>query len=336
MRVTSGQRLGAEAWDRIVLAQSDGNLLQSWAWGELQARFGWAVERICFEDGAAGVCSLQRSRSRLAGRSEYYVPHGPVVPAWAREAVVSELVGRARREAGMVLRIEPKAPAGDPWPDLLASRGFRPEQPVQPLVTRLLDLTIDPDTLRASFKPKTRYNLGLAERKGVAVSTSENVGLFAELCATTARRQGIRLPQADYYRHLLEIFRPTDGARLYLAHHDARLLAGILVVRFGTTAHYLFGGSADDGRELMPNYLLHWTAMLEFRGLGCTTYDWWGIAKDPSPENPWFGLYRFKTGFGGKTVRYVGLYELPLRPRAWQWEMRLRKWKRRVRSLYTR
>ncbi len=336
MRVTSGERLGAATWDRIVLAQPDGNLLQSWAWGELQARFGWVVERICFEDGAAGVCSLQRSRSVLAGGGVYYVPHGPVVPAGARERVVGALADYARRKAGVVLRIEPKAPAGDPWPDLLTARGFRPEQPVQPLVTRLLDLTTDPETLRASFKPKTRYNLGLAERKGVAVTKSEDVALFADLCARTARRQRISLPQADYYRDLLAIFRPTDGARLYLAYHDRRALAGILVIRFGTTAYYLFGGSADDGRELMPNYLLHWTAMREFRRLGCTTYDWWGIAKDPSPENPWFGLYRFKTGFGGTTVHYVGLYELPIRPRAWQWEMRLRKWKRRLRSLYTR
>lgn len=336
MKVTSGRALGREAWDRLVMAQPEGNLLQGWGWGELQARFGWSIERLCFDDGTAGVCSLQRSRALVPGGFVYYIPHGPAVPASAREAVVDELASRVRRERGIVIRIEPKAPAGDEWEDLLGSRGFRQGQPVQPAVTQLLDLTQDPESLRGGFKAKTRYNLGLAERKGVVVSKSEDVGVFAELCAQTARRQGISLPREDYYRAILQIFGPSDTARLYLAHHDQRVLAGILVLRFGTTAYYLFGGTSDEGRELMPNYLLHWTAMIEFRAQGCKTYDWWGIAKDPSPENPWFGLFRFKTGFGGKAERYAGLFELPIRARAWRWETRARGWKQRFRSLYTR
>jgi len=85
-------------------------------------------------------------------------------------------------------------------------------------------------------------------------------------------------------------------------------------------------------RELMPNYLLHWRAMLDFRAMGCDTYDWWGIPEEPAPDHPWFGLYRFKTGFGGQTVRYIGLYEHVLRPGRLRLEQRLQQWKARIRA----
>lgn len=312
-----------------MLESQHGSLLQSWRWGELQSRFGWRVERLLFDDGTAGLCSLQLTRSIQPGGAIGYVPRGPAVPPSHRRPAVDELVRQAQAQRSLVLRIEPDAPAGDAWADLLAGSGFKPAPSVQPLVTSLVDLRPDPERLRASFKPKTRYNLGLSERKGVSVTESQDVAAFGRLSAATARRQRIHLPGADYYRSLLELFGPSH-ARMYVASHEGDLLAGILVARFGRTAYYLFGGSADAGRELMPNYLLHWRAMVGFRALGCEVYDWWGIPDDPTPDHPWFGLYRFKMGFGGTTVRYVGLHERALRPAAWGLERRLRKLKTRL------
>jgi lipid II:glycine glycyltransferase (peptidoglycan interpeptide bridge formation enzyme) len=175
--------------------------------------------------------------------------------------------------------------------------------------------------LKASFKPKTRYNLNLAERKGVKVSGSKDVDTFARLARQTANRQGIHLPGAAFYRAALELFGPTDSVRLYLAQHEGDILGGIMVFRFGKTAYYLYGGSSDIKRELM----------LDFRALGCETYDWWGVPEEPAPDHPWFGLYRFKTGFGGETVRYIGLYERVLRPLPHGLEARLQQLKSRIR-----
>ena len=327
MKTTAVPATAAAEWDRVLEAQG-GSLLQSWTWGELQSRFGWRVERWWFDDGATGLCSLQLTQARLPTGTIAYVPRGPAIVPAGRPAAVEELIGRARAQHALALRVEPEAPAGDTWADLLPAAGWRAAPPVQPLVTSLVDLRPGPDEVRASFKPKTRYNLGLSERKGVSVSQSVDVDGFARLSAATARRQGIHLPEAHYYRALLELF-GGDRARLYLASHEGRLLAGILVVRFARTATYLFGGSADEGRELMPNYPLHFRAMLDFKSLGCEVYDWWGLPDNPAPDHPWVGLYRFKMGFGGTTVRYVGLYERVLRRLAWGVETRLRKLKSR-------
>src|SRR5947209_2120934 len=157
-----------------------------------------------------------------------------------------------------------------------------------------------------------------------------DLATFARLATETGKRQGVRLPGVAYYQAALEIFGPSDEVRLYLADHEGDTLGGIIVFRFGKTAYYLFGGSGDRKRELMPNYLLHWHAMLDFRAMGCDTYDWWGIPEEPAPDHPWFGLYRFKTGFGGETVRYVGLYEHVLRSGPLKLERRLQQLKAKI------
>jgi lipid II:glycine glycyltransferase (peptidoglycan interpeptide bridge formation enzyme) len=328
--LSSGEALGQEAWDRLLLEQPEGNLLQSWTWGTLQSRFGWSIERLLFHQGRSGLCSLQRSSSVLPGGAIYYTPRGPVVQEPGRLQALDQLEQHARRGRGLVLRVEPNAPAGDEWPAFFEGRGYLHARAVQPEATRLLPISGSPESLRAAFKPKTRYNLSLAERKGVKVERSRDVVAFARMANDTARRQGIHLPGVPYYQACLDLFEPLDQVRLYLARHEGDALGGIMVFRFGKVAYYLFGGSTDHKRELMPNYLLHWQAILEFRELGCEVYDWWGIPEEPAPEHPWFGLYRFKTGFGGETIRYVGLYERQLRPAALRLDRGLTQLKTRI------
>ncbi len=329
--VTHGHALGQPAWDELLERQPEGNLLQSWHWGELQARFGWTVERLLLGNGEHGVCSLQRTTTLVPGGAVYYVPRGPAVIESARMPLLDELERRARAGGGVVLRLEPNDRVGDEWPAFFEGRDYRAGKPIQPQATQLLPIDRDPEALKASFKPKTRYNLNLAERKGVTVKASKDVATFARLAGDTARRQGIHLPGLAYYQAAIEIFEPADAVRLYLAEHEGDVLGGIMVFRFGKTAYYLFGGSTDLKRELMPNYLLHWQAFLDFRALGCDTYDWWGVPEEPAPDHPWFGLYRFKTGFGGETVRYIGLYERVLRPAVMTLETRAQQLKQRLR-----
>ena len=172
LAVTPGEQLGAQAWDTLLLAQPEGNLLQSWKWGELQSRFGWTVERLAFHAGRSGVCSLQRTASILPGGATYYVPRGPAVAERERLLVLDTLERRAAAGGGLVLRIEPNDLVGDEWPAFFEGRGFIKGKAVQPEATRLLRIDLDPESLKAGFKPKTRYNLNLAEKKGVRVRLS--------------------------------------------------------------------------------------------------------------------------------------------------------------------
>src|SRR5439155_1148749 len=182
-----------------------GYLLQSWKWGELQSRFGWRVERLAFHEGRSGVCSLQRSGSLYPGGAVYYVPRGPVVVERERLLVLDELERRAAAGRGLVLRVEPSAVVGDEWPAFFEGRGVVRAKAVQTEATRLVRSDVDPDSLNAGFKPKTRYNLNLAEKKGVRVRGSRDVATFARLAAETGKRQGIHLPGVGYYQAALDL-----------------------------------------------------------------------------------------------------------------------------------
>jgi peptidoglycan pentaglycine glycine transferase (the first glycine) len=237
LAVTPGERLGAQAWDEFLLAQPEANLLQSWKWGELQSRFGWSVERLLVHEGRSGVCSLQRSATLYPGGAIYYAPRGPVVAERDRLLVLDALEQRATAGRGLILRVEPNAQVGDEWPAFFEGRGFSRGKAVQPEATRLLRIDPDPESLKAGFKPKTRYNLNLAEKKGVTVRASRDVATFARLAADTGKRQGIHLPGVAYYQAALDLFGPSDEVRLYLAEHEGDILGGIMVFRFGKTAY---------------------------------------------------------------------------------------------------
>ncbi len=204
--------------------------------------------------------------------------------------------------------------------------GFQPSpHRVQPLTTIVVDLSGSEDAILARMKQKWRYNIRLSERKGVTVRAGGLADLPAiqVLMDATGARDGFGIHDAAYYRRATELFAP-DMMTWLLAEHEGNLLAAIAVFAFGRTAYYMWGASADDGRNVMPNHAVQWAAMRWARGRGCAAYDLWGVpdevGDDPAayadPES-WgqgglWGVYRFKQGFGGEVVRFTGAWDMPL------------------------
>lgn len=302
--------LEANEWDAgLGAVVANPSLLQSWAWGEVQEGVGWSVERVALPGG--GRASVQLRGRRLPWG---YVPRGPVP---ADKAVLHELVNWARERGLVRLRVEPDAePAIGAE---LEGLGFHPRpdaKPQQPLHSSLVPLHRPADALLAAFKPKTRYNIRLAERRGVQVETSADAGVLDRQAGATEARQGIRLPDADYYDLLL---RRLPWSRLYVARHEGDDLAAILVARHAGRAYYLFGGSSGRKRELMPMYAAQWAAMSAAAEDGLAEYDLWGVPPPDAPDHAWKGLWQFKAGFNGRLVEYCGPWDVDLRSSSAAW-----------------
>ena len=62
----------------------------------------------------------------------------------------------------------------------------------------------------------------------------------------------------------------------------------------------------------MPNYLLQWRMIQWAVETGCRIYDFRGVSGDLSEDNPLYGLYKFKKGFGGEFTEFVGEMDLVL------------------------
>jgi peptidoglycan pentaglycine glycine transferase (the first glycine) len=318
-----------DEWDGALLELPWPHALQSWGWGAFKERWGWQATRLLWEQDGRPVAAAQLLQRRL-GRtplSIMYVPKGPLLrfedgALW--ETVLAELESQVRRRRCLFVKIDPDVRLGmgtdDAPPEptaasvlaMLAQRGWRPSaEQIQFRNTVVIDLMLSEEELLAQMKPKTRYNVRLAERHGVRILPGQESDLhaFYALYCDTSRRDGFLIRPFAYYQDVWTEFMARGQAHLLLADLDGDPVAGLLLFVFGPTAWYMYGASSDAHRNLMPSYLLQWEAIRLAQRLGCTRYDMWGAPDRFDESGRMWGVYRFKVGFGGQTMRGLGAYD---------------------------
>ena len=114
--------------------------------------------------------------------------------------------------------------------------------------------------------------------------------------------------QPEYFAQMLDNL--GEHCRLYMAFSEGQPIAGTLAIHYGDKVWYLYGASSNEHRNLMPNYLLQWRMIQWAIETGCRVYDFRGVSGDLSEDNPLYGLYKFKKGFGGEFTEFVGEMDL--------------------------
>ncbi len=333
-------------WNSFVAESPAGHILQSSQWGQLKKRFGWQVARLAIEieDEGQWQAGAQVLFRPLGPWTVAYAPKGPITD-WANEeltqALLEALHRLCRQRRAILLKIEPDLAEDAALARRLTDLGFRASpQTIQPPCTILVDLTPDPDEILARMKSKTRYNIRLAGRKGVTVreGTAEDLAGFYRLMRTTAERNDFGIHSRSYYETAHHLFVPQGLARLFLATFEGQVLAGIMAFAFDQRAWYMYGASSDEHRDLMPNYLLQWEAIQWAKERGCRTYDLWGIPDEDEEtleeeftkrSDGLWGVYRFKRGFGGQVVHYLGAYDYVYSPALYWLYNKLVTWRAR-------
>jgi peptidoglycan pentaglycine glycine transferase (the first glycine) len=302
----------------------DRSFLQTVEWLAFQRSLGRKVWRL--DDGflKAGII---RHDVRM-GQNYLYAPYGPelnldLATDGLRNDIshfVRHLRQLARHEGSMFIKLEPMH---DMAVELLMRHGLhlrKSRQSIQPRSTIVIDLVQTPDALLDALHHKHRYNINLAERKGVTIEPSDDIDAFLKLLKKTAEHDDFRTHDAMYYRKLLRTFSSPDGplrARLYLAHYGGQPVAGAVIMEHAGNAYYLHGASDRDQRVLMAPHLLHWRLIQQYKVAGYARYDLWGLDADQYP-----GVTRFKIGFGGQVVEYPGSFDLVFKP-FWYWLYKL-------------
>ncbi|MCL4505249.1 MAG: peptidoglycan bridge formation glycyltransferase FemA/FemB family protein [Chloroflexi bacterium] len=325
-------------WDAFVEQHPYGHFLQTNQWGELKSAHGWRSTRASLINSNAelvGGAIVHFRRLPYGLGSVAYVPRGPVVNWDDRDLAVSAVrstskIARTRGAIGII--IEPgllDTPSDQRT--LQEARLFQIDVSVQPRRTIWVNLDVEEEVdILALMRQKTRYNIGLAKRKGVIVREggADDLTMFYNMMQTTSERNIFAIHPLDYYQTFMNLFASSSAhmASLLIAEHDKRPLAAMIVVAFGKRATYLYGASGNEGRELMPTYLLQWEAMRWARARGCVTYDLWGIPDEDEEtleanfkdrDDGLWGVYRFKRGFGGQVVRHIGAWAQVYSPLRW-------------------
>lgn len=330
------------------------NLLQSEFWARFKALRGHEVFRFALS-ASSGQAAL-RAVSRQLGPGLYgvYVPHGPELdPAVGSEGQQLEALAERLREqlpdwcAAVRFDLPWHSPFIEPdyfdeggeWQGPPAARtrelrmNFGTENrllrkaptDLQPPDTVIVDLRGSERELLAAMKTKTRYNIGLATRRGVRVraGSEHELDSFYRLYQETSQRQGIVAEDIQYFVDLFRAAKaprrePNSGSAtwpvMYFAEYKGQPLAAAIVLHHSSKAYYLYGGSSLEERHRMPSHLLQWQAMLLARAAGCKSYDLFGIPPNSAPHHPMHGLYQFKLGFPGRVEHYRGCWDYPFQP----------------------
>ena len=290
-------------WDAMLATMPHAHLLQTEEWGALKKISGWSAQYLAWRepDGKPLALAMVLVRSlpapwRLAGLRVMYIPKGPVLD-WQncslRQQVMTDLAMIAKKAGAIFLKIDPDICLGTGVPgDVgaiedpiglqtiheLEERGWHfSEEQIQFKNTVILDLKPGKDTILAQMKQKTRYNIRLASRKGVAVRLGDEKDFdrLYTIYAETSLRDGFVIRDRNYYFLVWRTFFNSGALAPLVAEVDGEIVAGLMLFHFAGKAWYLHGMSAEDHREKMPNYLLQWEAIQHAIDLGCYEYDLW-------------------------------------------------------------
>lgn len=191
------------------------------------------------------------------------------------------------------------------------------ETNILPTNTLYLDLQPEYNTILERMKPKTRYNIKLAQKKGVTVRIADlsDLNIWYSLYTETANRNGLYLNDIKYFKAILTTNADTtkSPADVYylIAEIDNKPLAAMFLIITGNRSSYLYGASSSINRNYMATYALQWFAIRLSKEKGCKEYDMFGISPNNDVTHPLYGLYRFKTGFGGEIFRSLGCWDYP-------------------------
>jgi len=343
-------------WNSLLLALDRPHLLQTWEWADIKKDVGWEPIPYLWRPSSgdpqvSAAAMLLKRRLPMGGLSArlsvLYCPKGPVMD-WnnsrLRNQVLNDLQYTARKLGGIFLKIDPEVILGTGVPDSaddrqdsmgqevlreLSKSGWKiSSDQIQYKNTLSINLKPTEDKLLAAMKQKTRYNIRLAEKKGVTVrsGTTTDVPLLFRMFAETSIRDGFVIRDETYYQNVWGSFIKQGEARgdssaligpwaePLIAEVNGEPIAAVILFFFAQRAYYLYGMSREIHREKMPNHLLQWSAMRRAQDVGCTSYDLWGAPDEFIETDPLWNVFRFKEGLGGQVIRSVGALDYAPNP----------------------
>ncbi len=308
-------------YEAFLESHPEGHFAQSALWAKQKPAWRWKAIVCRDETGRIkGAISFLIRRMPIVRRNMMYACRGPVCDL-TDKATFAELMDAskalAKEEKAYVIKIDPDVPSSNTdFAAMLEDHGFRTRdtgknfEAIQPkYVFRLYLNGRTEEEIQAGFHQKWRYNIRVALKKGVEIRLcgKEMVPEFARIMIETGLRDNFATRPPEYFEAMLDNL--GDKCRLYMAFHEDKPIAGTLAILYGDKVWYLYGASSNEHRNLMPNYLLQWSMMQWAIENHCRVYDFRGVSGDISEDNPHYGLYRFKKGFGGDFTEFVGEYD---------------------------
>ena len=304
--------------DEFLETNKKSHFLQSPEWAKVKT--DWKHEMLVVEEDGniKGTMSILLRKVPIFKRYIMYAPRGFVCDEHDKETL-AKLTEKAKEVAkkykAFIFRLDPDISNDDEeFKKIVQEIGYKQkknikniDQVIQPKYVFRLKLTgKTEDELLASFNQKTRYNIRLAIKKGVTVreGSKEDLKIFYDIMKETGSRDNFFIRPLSYFEHLYDCMSPNH-VKLIIAEHEGNPIAAVMPIMYGNKVWYLYGGSSNKYRNLMPNYLLQFEMMKWGLKNNCDIYDFRGVSGFKNENDPQYGVYRFKKGFNGDFVEFV-------------------------------
>ena len=299
-------------WDASAARSPRGHVLQSSAWARIREAQGWRAEFLRLGDPLPVALVLWRSLP--LGRRLAYVPRGPITDDGGLRPALDALAKHARERGALFLKVDPEL-TEEQAGEALRSAGFRRAPDIQPVLATLeLDLAPDAETLFAALEKDTRWSVRQVEKRGVTIretADERDLRAFYELYAVTGERAKFITRTWEYYGLVWRTLIDAGLATLRIAEHEGAAVAGAMTWHCGEKELYMYGATNEAGRKCFAAYGLVWRSIEAAREQGFKRFDFGGIPADLADKSDTMqGPYRFKKGFGGVPVRYVGAHDV--------------------------
>lgn len=315
-------------YEEFVKSHPKGHFCQSEKWAKLKDN--WKSETLTVEDengNIKGSMLVLIRKMPVVPYTMMYSPRGPVCDIHDADTIRALTVKArelAKKHNAYVMKIDPDVSIEDKeFMDIMSDCGYKLQKTgknfegIQPkFVFRLNVDGKTEDEVFAMFHTENRRKIRIARDKmgvEVKIGTREDLPEFHKIMLETGLRDKFVIRSLDYFQKMYDVFAP-ENLRLYCAYLDGKMIAGTIAILYGDKVWYLYGASSNEHRKAMPNYLLQWEMIRWAIEEKCRIYDFRGVSGDISPDNPLYGLYRFKKRFNGDFVEFVGEYELPFKP----------------------
>jgi len=314
-----------EAYSKLI-----NHPVQTWEWGEFQESQGHKVYRLGVFDNKKMISAYMISFHKIphTNFSIGTLLRGPEIDS----EMIKNVKKIAQDENAIFVKFEPNVidKIYDNKNQIIKNNASLlnfPNLVVSPKVafyphSFLIDLTKSEDELLADMSPKTRYNIKIANRHGVVISRETHdrgFEIYLKLLFDTTKRQGFYLHSESYHRQLWSILKDTGIVDIYLATFQGEVLAAFMLFKLKDSLFYPYGASLNTHREVMAPTLLMWEAIKYGQSLGLKKFDTWGcLGPDAREGENGYGFHRFKQGYGGNLVQFVGTYDLIINPRLYQ------------------
>lgn len=292
--------------------------LQSKEWGEFREATG--IKVVATDSLLLTIHPVPHTPFTIG-----YYPKGPMPTS----SMINELKRVGKENNCIFIQIEPEVEGSKNYEARIRNLGLIPA--THPLFTRytfVLDLTQSEDELLKGMHQKTRYNIRLAEKKGVTVkeeTSDEMFESYLKLSRETTDRQKFYAHTQKYHQIMWQVLgnKKIDKnkltAHLFIAEFEKEPLVAWILFVYKDTLYYPYGASSNKHRELMASNLMMWEAIKFGKKLGLKKFDMWGaLGTVPDEKDPWYGFHKFKQGYGARHVEFIGSYDLVLNPVAYK------------------